>query len=124
MLKVEQHFLFRDFNRIFNDMQKLNKTGGIDDMTLLNHFTTRKECNNKFTCGEMMDIINDTTFDYYIKHTEDYEIASTLPIKNIIFKEGLPHCYNTTLNKLIQFNSLHFQGKYKELMKDYITYNK
>jgi hypothetical protein len=120
----EKHFLFKDFIKIFDNMQKANKTGGICDMTLLKHFATRKECNNKYTYGEMTDIINDTTFDYFIKNTEDYEVNPTLHIKNIVFKNNLPYCYNVTLNKLIQFNSLHFQGKYKQLIADYITYNK
>ena len=119
----ENYFWYRYMKNIFTKMQTAGSTGGVCDMTFLNHFKKLKECNTKFLCGETTDIIDDTTFDHIIKDHKDYE-SDNKGIKNIIFKDNIPYCYNNNLNKLIRFNSLHFQGKYKELIKDYITYNK
>ena len=121
-VKKEDYFWFRYMQKIYSKMQMLGHKGGICDMTFLNHFKKHKECNDKFTCGEMTDVITDTTFDDLLKNTTDYE-ADRRGIKNIIMKEFKPHCFNTKHNKLIRFNSLHFQGKHKDIMKDYITYN-
>ena len=37
--------------------------------------------------------------------------------KDFILKEGIPYVFNNTLNKEIKFNSLHFQGGAKNLIR-------
>jgi hypothetical protein len=118
----ENYFWWRYMTKIYNKMLADNKKGGICDMTFLNHYKTLKECNNKFSCGEMTDIINGCRFDHLIKHSEE-SFNMREGIKNIEMREKIPFCYNNKLKTEIQFLSLHFQGNTKDKLQDYVTYN-
>ena len=118
----EKYFWYNDVKHIYTKMQNLKLNGGICDMTFLKHYTTRRECNSTFISGEMTSIITGQTFDHHIKYNNnEYEFENDH--KKIKFISGLPYCFNKSLEKNIQFLSLHFQGDAKRYLHKYTTYN-
>ena len=84
--------------------------GGVCDMTLLEFFHYCSDCGGgPGKVGEMMQIINDSTYDHNI-NVPDQGFAFINGRKDFKLKEGIPYVYNERLGKEIKFNSLHFQG--------------
>ena len=109
-----------DFEKIkshFNVRQKHQLAGGVCDMTFFEYF----HYNASFgggpgRVGEMMQIINDSTYDHNINaEDQDFEFENNLKRLQIINKE--PFVFNNKLNKNIKFNSIHCQGSAKSLIK-------
>ncbi|MEO1377862.1 MAG: hypothetical protein AAFW70_27005, partial [Cyanobacteria bacterium J06635_10] len=98
--------------------EKKSRPGGICDMTLLNQYYQR----NTDKIAQTSDIINDSVYDGNINASHGFEMHNG--IKNIFWVDGKPFCRHLDSGKDIKFNSLHFQGKAKRLMKDYCTANK
>jgi hypothetical protein len=74
--------------------------------------------------GHLCDITDGSVFDSIITDAETgcYQTVSRLirkTMKNIRFKNGLPVCRHKKLMKDIRFESIHFQGRSKYLMKYY-----
>lgn len=92
--------------------------GGICDMTALWHFIQDREIFN------LSSVINEHhTFDHNINDScnhfkNEYEMKNG--IKEIIFKDGKPFCWNKKFNKLIHFYTLQFQGSAKKIIGDFI----
>lgn len=120
--KKEDHFWFRDMKKIYNRMSLEGRPGGIVDMSYLEQYKKRNECNElKLTCGEMTEIKDDRVFDFSMKHNKGgFQMKDG--VKNITFVDKIPFCYNEELQKNVQFLSLHFLGNTKEILHNYVTY--
>jgi hypothetical protein len=100
--------------------QKLNPDGGVCDMTLLDGFHYNSELGGPGRVGEMMTIINNSTYDHNI-NTPDQDFEYEEGIKKVQLVDQIPHVYNHRLNKLIKFNSLHLQGSAKKYISKFTT---
>ena len=86
-------------------------------MTFLEFFHYCADCGGgPGRVGEMMQIVNGSTYDHNI-NTPDQGFSFKNGKKDFILKEGIPYIFNNTLNKEIKFNSLHFQGGAKNLIR-------
>lgn len=101
--------------------QKFNLSGGVCDMTLLDGFHYDDVAGGgPGRVGEMMTIINNSTYDHNINvPNQDFDYDGN--IKKIEMIKDIPYVYNHNLNKLVKFNSLHFQGSAKKYIKNYFT---
>lgn len=104
-----------------------------DDTPMLSNFVAGNRAN--LNIGNLGRIINNAAFDpvvFWTTHIEDsvpqfrYQSKSVdipnyavMQLKDIVWHQNLPHCYNIDLNALIRFKSLHFQGDTKKVIKDY-----
>lgn len=109
-----------------------------DDTPMLTDFVANNRTNLKI--GNLGQMINNSTFDpcvWYDVHIEPYWPGpswvnkkyrmrdvpipgySSQPLKDIVWEQNLPYCYNIDLNVLVRLKSLHFQGATKRVIKDY-----
>lgn len=95
----------------FHIRQKHGLPGGVCDMTLLEYYSYQ----NCGKIGEMMHIIDDSTYDHNINARDQY-FRMGEKTKDIVFVSGFPYCYQETTGKQIQFKTLHFQGPAKGLI--------
>ena len=65
--------------------------------------------------GEMMFIIEDSAYDHNLREEDQY-FETENERKKVKFVDGIPYIKNIKLDKLIKFNSIHFQGDNKALM--------
>ena len=108
--KIESHFFTR---------QQFNLGGGVCDMTLLEYYHYHDSIGgNPGKVGEMMVIIENSTYDHNI-NAEDQYFEYENGIKKVQMINGVPYVNSRKLNKLIKFNSLHFNSGAKSLMKYY-----
>lgn len=108
---------FKKIESHFNVRKNCGLGGGVCDMTLLEYFHYDFGCGGgPGRIGEMMQIINDTTYDHNI-NAKDQDFAFKNGIKEIKIINKTPYVYNEKLNKDIKFNSIHFQGSAKHLIK-------
>lgn len=91
--------------------QKHGLPGGVCDMTLLEYYSYQ----NCGKIGEMMHIINDSTYDHNINVPDQY-FRMNKGMKHFVFVNGIPYCYQESTGKQIQFKTLHFQGAAKNLI--------
>lgn len=91
--------------------QKHGLPGGVCDMTLLEYYSYQ----NCGKIGEMMHIIDDSTYDHNINVPDQY-FHMDKETKDIVFVNDLPYCYQESSGKQIQFKTLHFQGSAKTLI--------
>ncbi len=107
--KIESHFTIR---------QKHNLPGGVCDMTLLEFFHYHSDTGGgPGKVGEMMSIIDGATYDHNINAEDQYFDFNGM--KNVKMFDGIPYVFSKKLNKLIKFNSLHFNSGAKYLMGKY-----
>lgn len=95
---------------------KNNKPGGVCDMTLLYLYAQENNVNN------MTSVFNDSTYDHNINVSENMEVDEyemskidiglnrSIEVKNYSIVDGIPHVNNVIKNKVVAFNSLHFQS--------------
>lgn len=108
-LKMESHFRVR---------QHCGLPGGVCDMTVLELFHYNDDIGGgPGRVGEMMQIINDATYDHNI-NTPDNDFEYENGIKKIDIIDKKPFVFNKKLNKKILFNCLHFQGAAKNYIKN------
>ena len=108
--KIKSHFTIR---------QQHGLGGGVCDMTLLELFHyNADDGGGPGRVGEMMIIINDSTYDHNI-NVPDQDFDFKNGIKNIQMIDGIPYVYSNKLSKLIKFNSIHFNSGAKTLMFNY-----
>jgi len=91
--------------------QKHGLPGGVCDMTLLEYYSYQ----NCGKIGEMMHIIEDSTYDHNINVPDQY-FQMDNGTKNFVFVNGTPFVYQKSTGKQIQFKTLHFQGSAKNLI--------
>lgn len=104
-----------EFDRIaahYHTMQKYHKTGGVCDMTYLEYYGRYI---NPAGTGELMYIINDSVYDHCISMPDKYYEMEN-GIKKVQFIDKLPYVKRFDVDKLIRFNTLHFQGGSKTIM--------
>jgi len=102
--------------------KECNLPGGVCDMTLLDYFHYNDDLGGgPGRIGEMMSIINDSTYDHNI-NTPDQDFSMRNGLKDVKIINSIPYVYNEKLKKDIKFNSLHFQGASKFYIKR--TYEK
>ena len=108
---------FKKINSHYTIRNQSGLGGGVCDMTLFEFFHYHSEFGGgPGRVGEMMQIINDSTYDHNINAKDnDYEFVNNL--KKIQVIDKYPFVYNKKLKKLIKFNSIHFQGSAKNLIK-------
>jgi hypothetical protein len=100
--KIASHFQVRQDSML---------PGGVCDMTLFQHYDYK----NAGLVGEMMYVIDDSTYDHNINEDDGaWEFENGL--KKFTFKEGIPHCFNRRIGKEIRFNSIHLQGGAKNFV--------
>lgn len=92
--------------------------GGVCDMTYFDFFHYMDDGGGgPGKVGEMMVIINDSTYDHNVNVPDQYFEFSG--IKNIKIMDGYPYVFNHKLKKDIRFNSIHFQGGAKNHIPNY-----
>lgn len=110
-------YSFKKIASHYHVRRECGLAGGVCDMTLLEFFHYCSDCGGgPGKVGEMMQIINDSTYDHNI-NVPDQGFAFNGRHKDFKIKDGVPYVYNTRLQKDIKFNSLHFQGGAKNLIR-------
>jgi hypothetical protein len=88
---------------------------GISDMSLFRRFTRL----NPDLVGLASEIIEDSVYDLRINTPMGFEVYQG--IKKIEWIDHQPFCRHLELDRLIKFNSLHFQGGTKKYIHRYFT---
>ena len=119
--KNTSSYKFDDLLFKYKNHQKNNVDGGVCDMTLLDRFHyDDAHLGGPARIGEMTHVIDDSVFDHNINVDEGiYDYDEAIGIKNIQFDNGIPFCYHKNLKRKVKFNSLHFQGKAKNILYEY-----
>lgn len=111
-------YYYDKHSNIYETRKLNNLAGGVCDMSLWGEL---RNMGNPGLVGETSAIINDSTFDHNINAVDAYKHENG--IKKFTWKDKIPYCYNTWLERDIKFNCIHFQGGHrKELMKEFATY--
>jgi hypothetical protein len=102
-------------------VRKNGQPGGASDMKAFNLYLHNKHYAD---IGEVSKVIDGSIFDININTpTPGFEMENG--IKKIIWKDGFPYGRHLRTQKLIRFNSLHFQGgNAKKLMKNFFVNSK
>lgn len=109
--KISSHYYIR---------KEFGLPGGVCDMTYFDFFHYMDDGGGgPGKVGEMMNIINDSTYDHNINVEDQYFDWSGM--KNVKIIDGFPYVYNHKLKKDIKFNSLHFQGGAKFSIPKFYT---
>lgn len=103
--KMLSHYVVRKMNQL---------PGGACDMTALELFS-KQEFGN---IGEVSHIIDGSTYDINI-NISDPGFEMDEGIKKIIWRENVPYGIHLRTGKEIKYNSLHFQGRAKKLMRQF-----
>ena len=115
----KQSYEYQKIASHYHVRQKFNLPGGVCDMTYFDFFHYMDDGGGgPGKVGEMMSIINDSTYDHNINVSDQYFDFNG--IKNIKIKDGYPYVFNHKLNKDIKFNSLHFQGGAKNQISKFL----
>lgn len=93
--KIASHYHIR---------QKHGLGGGVCDMTLLQNYAYYKSG----LVGEMMHIIDGSTYDHCINESDQYFKMTEEGIKEYIMEDGIPYCCQISTGKEVRFNTLHF----------------
>lgn len=92
------------------------QVGGISDMSLFRQFYQENAQNITLTSN----IVDDSVYDFKIDSAAgEFEMQDGLKKVHWVGKE--PFVKQTTRDQLIKFNSLHFQGASKRIIRDYFT---
>lgn len=114
-------YTFRKMDSHFRVRQSCGLAGGVCDMTALELFHYLDDLGGgPGRVGEMMQIIDDSTYDHNI-NTPDNDFDYSNGRKNVQIIDGIPYVFNIKLNKLIKFNCLHFQGGSKNFIQNVYT---
>ena len=113
----KESYNFKKISSHYEVRQKFGLPGGVCDMTYFDFFHYWDDGGGPGKVGEMMTIIDGSTYDHNINVPDQYFDFNG--IKNIKMKDGYPYVYNHKLKKDIRFNSLHFQGGAKYQISKY-----
>jgi hypothetical protein len=112
--ELEQAQLSRQLERPHLSLIQL---GGISDMSLFRRFYQL----NADLVGSTSDIIEDSVYDFKIDAAMGFSMRQGL--KHIQWIDRQPYCRHLERDRLIKFNSLHFQGATKRYIHRYFTGN-
>ena len=118
IFKNKESYPFKIISSLYTIRQQSGLDGGVCDMTLFEFFHYHAEYGGgPGRVGEMMQIIDDTTYDHNINAEDnDYEFINNN--KNIQIVARKPFVYNKKLGRIIKFNTVHFQGYAKNRIKE------
>lgn len=107
--------VLQEFRRIFAEMQRQNLAGGICDMTLFKFYRERTNA----PIGEMARVIDGATWDHNINSSDGFKRSNGIKQIDWLGNRGI--CPIGTLQNSddVRFNSLHFQGQAKRLIREY-----
>jgi len=94
---------------------KRGEPGGVCDMTGFSLY----RCLHPEMIADTITPEAVSVFDYGFTDTREYEVENG--VHRIIWKENLPYGVRKSNGELVQFDTLHFQGQSKELIKNYYT---
>lgn len=102
----KEPLIYQELVDKWNRHQNFNQAGGVVDMTLLRIWQYLR---TPARIGEMMTVVNGTTFDHNINADDGYAYTDH---KLYSFPDpfGKPFIYHEHLKELVTFNSLHCQG--------------
>jgi len=123
LMKIYSNKNSYDYNKIashFDVRRKFGLPGGVCDMTLLEYFHYHADYGGgPGRVGEMMAIIDNETYDHNINVPDnDFEFQAGLK-RTKLDELGNIYVHNNKLKRDVKFNSLHFQGSAKGLMKGF-----
>ena len=95
----------------------LAQLGGISDMSLFRQFNRL----NADLVGSASEIIEDSVYDFKVDAASGFAMHQGL--KHIQWIDQQPFCRHLERDRLIKFNSLHFQGRTKKYIHRYFTGN-
>jgi hypothetical protein len=96
-----------------NLVEKAGPQGAVCDMLVFHEF--QKRTSRKI--GDISVVIDKTKHDANINLSEGFEMEDG--VKKVTWTDDNPYCRDIKTGALIRFNSLHFQGGSKHLIKDY-----
>jgi hypothetical protein len=115
--KNKDSYNYKKIASHYNVRRECGLAGGVCDMTLLEFFHYCSDCGGgPGKVGEMMQIIDGSTYDHNI-NVPDQGFDFNGRHKDFKIRDGVPYVFNNRLNKDIKFNSLHFQGGAKSLIR-------
>jgi hypothetical protein len=110
---------FKYFQGIGKYFQENNLPGGVCDMA----FWASLKDRHSPSLSPLMDIAqvfnNKETFDHTLDSIEEYE-STKEGVKKVEFIGGVPYSYHKELNKMVKFNTLHFQGHTKDKIAPFL----
>lgn len=104
-----------ELKQIYDSYIKNNGAGGVSDMTMFTLFRKKYP-------EQILDIsatIEGQTYDVTIDYHNGFDMDGEF--KKIMWKDKQPHAQIKEGKSLVKHNTLHFQGKSKEKIKDYLT---
>ncbi len=112
---IMQHYtnpsLLNGLRGIFENYKKYHSSGGISDMMFFHQY--RRD--HPEDVGNLFCVNDHATYDDNFNHAEGYE--SFCGKKRIYFRDDKVFCRQSATGQFILFNTLHFQGASKKLMK-------
>jgi hypothetical protein len=87
--------------------------GCVSDMVVFHEYQKR----TPYKIGDISVVVNKTKHDHNINLSEGFEMEHG--IKKVIWIDNKPYCRDIDTGDMIRFNSLHFQGGSKHLIKDF-----
>lgn len=117
--KNKEEYNYKKISSHYDVLKSCNKEGGVCDMTYFDFFHYYDEGGGPGKVGEMMSIIDNSTYDHNINVPDQYFDFNI--IKTIEMIDNIPHVYSHKLKRKIKFNSLHFQGGAKHFISKYFT---
>jgi hypothetical protein len=115
-------YAFKKISSHYHVRQECGLAGGVCDMTLFEYFHYSSDSGGgPGRVGEMMHVIDDSVYDHNV-NAMDQDFEFIYGKKDFKIKNGIPYVYSNKLKKDIKFNSLHFQGNAKNMIKS--TYEK
>jgi hypothetical protein len=106
-----------NLSRRYQEFREIHPLGGISDMTFFTEF--RKRYPDQI--GDLSLVRQESVFDITLDTVLDYEKDSGTGYKKIVWKNNKPFASQLRLGKLIQFHTLHFQGRCKKEIQAYTT---
>jgi len=105
----KEPLIFQELVDKWNRHKNFNQAGGVVDMTLLRIW---QYIRTPARIGEMMTVVNGTTFDHNINTGDGYQMDGSHKDYAIggFHQPYDVQCFHTKLNKWVTFNSLHCQG--------------
>jgi hypothetical protein len=92
---------------------KAGPHGAVCDMLVFNKYQER----TPYKIGDISLTVDQTKHDANINLSEGFDMEKG--IKKVIWRDDKPYCIDIKSGSLIMFNSLHFQGSSKYLIKNY-----
>lgn len=99
-------------------------THGVGDMKLLKEYAYWLEKYKAYTMTNICSVINNARFDHQLSDDcgGTFQMKKVIisskeyKIKDLVWRQNRPYCYNSEYKRMIRLKSLHCQGNKKKLM--------